>query len=322
MNCTLSAVLKPIRPLTIFFTLSLCLFQASYGQSLSIQERLHQGELAIETEPVDVDQITYDIFEDKTQVHRPWLILVHGLGGSKKSWAGVTPELSKHFQIIAIDQRGHGENTIDKDNYSSATMARDLLLLMNKLNIPQAHLLGHSMGGRTVVRFGAQYPERTLSVIVEDMHMLGSPARLKDQIELAKAIKPLYRKQYSSFSEFFEIYKPFMRWQSEDRAEFYGKSVESFSPFFLTKKPHAIVLYQAQGLQEDLTKAMIEIKSPITFFAAGNPAQAALFEAGINHIRKTVPTAKIVHFEKAGHSIHWDDIPGFVKEVLISTSKK
>jgi pimeloyl-ACP methyl ester carboxylesterase len=283
----------------------------------NIQEKLANGELALDTEPIDVSKISYDLYPNPG---KPWMILVHGLGGDKSTWRGVINDLSKEYQILALDQRGHGDNKIDRENFSTSTMAQDIVLLMNKLGIKNAHLVGHSLGGRTVIRFGAAYPERTLSVTVEDMHAIGRKTVLPDYSDLSIEAKPLYQPIFKSKKEFFKTYSSFLDLKTTADFQNFGYVDEKTGRFVMTvSNPFTVSMYSNQGLQEDLTEALKSIKAPITFLAASADENPVLFGKGIEHIKKNKPDARIVVFKKAGHSIHWDEKDNFVNEILEAT---
>ena len=79
-------------------------------------------------------------------------------------------------RVIALDNRGHGESTklYDPSDYHTSKMADDVRALLDHLGIGKVHLLGHSMGGRTVTRFAGLFPERALTLTIEDMHLIAT----------------------------------------------------------------------------------------------------------------------------------------------------
>jgi len=96
------------------------------------------------------------------------LIILHGVFGSSDNWQTVGKSLSGQFKIYLVDQRNHGSSPHSEEfNYS--VMADDLLSLMMDEGIESAHLLGHSMGGKTAMTFTTRYPERVKKLIVVDM---------------------------------------------------------------------------------------------------------------------------------------------------------
>lgn len=95
------------------------------------------------------------------------LILVHGFAMNiDLSWRkpGVLSNLSEEFQVIAYDARGHGLSDKPRgvERYGEA-MVDDIVDLMDHLGIRRAHFIGQSMGGMTILKFVAKYPERVIS---------------------------------------------------------------------------------------------------------------------------------------------------------------
>ncbi|GLR89837.1 alpha/beta fold hydrolase [Bradyrhizobium iriomotense] len=100
------------------------------------------------------------------------IILVHGFASSKNvNWVYPTwvSELRKNGRrVLALDNRGHGESAklYDPAQYSIPTMAGDVLALMDHLGIPQADIMGYSMGGRMTAWLGLNEPQRLRSAIL------------------------------------------------------------------------------------------------------------------------------------------------------------
>ncbi|MGD9720911.1 MAG: alpha/beta fold hydrolase [Pirellulales bacterium] len=95
------------------------------------------------------------------------VILVHGYTGSARgNWFanGVAEALAKNHRVIAIDCRGHGDSEKPHDPAKyGPQMAKDVLELMDHLQIERAHVHGYSMGGAIVTRLLATAPERFLT---------------------------------------------------------------------------------------------------------------------------------------------------------------
>lgn len=103
------------------------------------------------------------------------VILLHGNGGSIQDWvkSGFLTGLSKDFRVIAMDARGHALS--DKPHDPKAygrEMSLDVLRLMDKLKIQQAHLVGYSMGAQTVAHLIVIAPQRFISATLG-----GAPGR-------------------------------------------------------------------------------------------------------------------------------------------------
>lgn len=70
------------------------------------------------------------------------------------------------IQACALDNRGVGQSSKpeDKKHYSTETMARDALKVMDHLGWKRAHIVGHSMGGMIVCKLAVIAPERVISL--------------------------------------------------------------------------------------------------------------------------------------------------------------
>lgn len=97
----------------------------------------------------------------------PPLVLIHGLGGSICNFRYNIPVLSQHLRVVAPDLKGFGysERPATGD-YSLTAQARLVGELMDRLGIPRAAVLGHSMGGAIALRLAATWPEKVDRLIL------------------------------------------------------------------------------------------------------------------------------------------------------------
>jgi pimeloyl-ACP methyl ester carboxylesterase len=97
----------------------------------------------------------------------PPLLLIHGLGSDIRGWEFQEKELAKHFQLILVDQRGHGHSTgPEMDAVPVSVFAKDMVTLLDHLGISKAHVAGGSMGGLISQEFALSYPERVDRLIL------------------------------------------------------------------------------------------------------------------------------------------------------------
>jgi pimeloyl-ACP methyl ester carboxylesterase len=100
------------------------------------------------------------------------ILLVHGFASSKSvNWVYPTwvSELKKNGRrVIALDNRGHGDSAklYDAAQYDIATMAGDVIALMDHLEIPRADVMGYSLGSRMTAVLARHHPERLRSAIL------------------------------------------------------------------------------------------------------------------------------------------------------------
>jgi pimeloyl-ACP methyl ester carboxylesterase len=92
------------------------------------------------------------------------VVLVTGFGTDLLAWALQAPELSQHYTVYMVDNRGVGSTDKPEGPYTIKTMAADLAGFFDAVGIGKAHLVGHSMGGMIAQRFAIDYPDKLRSL--------------------------------------------------------------------------------------------------------------------------------------------------------------
>lgn len=96
------------------------------------------------------------------------LIILHGLFGMLDNWVSISRKLAERYSVYILDQRNHGRS--GRHNvFNYHAMVDDLLEFMETHDLESAYLLGHSMGGKTVMQFSFDYPEKVDKLIVADI---------------------------------------------------------------------------------------------------------------------------------------------------------
>jgi pimeloyl-ACP methyl ester carboxylesterase len=106
------------------------------------------------------------------------VVLLHGLFGSAANWGAVARQLAGRFHVLVPDLRNHGQSPHAADA-SYPAMVDDLLGLLDRHALEQAVLVGHSMGGKVVMHFALNHPQRVERLAVVDM----SPVRYTHDFE-------------------------------------------------------------------------------------------------------------------------------------------
>jgi non-heme chloroperoxidase len=90
----------------------------------------------------------------------PTIVLAHGYGVTLLEWVLIWDALrSLGCRVIAFDQRGHGRSTIGRDGLGSAQMASDYEAVLERFDVHDAVLVGHSMGGFLAIRAVLERPQ-------------------------------------------------------------------------------------------------------------------------------------------------------------------
>jgi len=90
----------------------------------------------------------------------PALVLSNSLGTNLAMWDEQMPAFSQQFRVVRYDSRGHGASAVTPGPYSIERLARDVIALLDTLDIERAHFCGLSMGGAVGMWLGANVPAR------------------------------------------------------------------------------------------------------------------------------------------------------------------
>lgn len=97
---------------------------------------------------------------------KPVIVFAHGLLWNLKMFDPQVAALSDQFRCVAFDFRGQGRSQITKDGYDMDNLTRDVVALLDVLNIERCHFLGLSMGGFVGLRLAIDFPERLSSLML------------------------------------------------------------------------------------------------------------------------------------------------------------
>ncbi|MFN8018254.1 MAG: alpha/beta hydrolase [Acidimicrobiales bacterium] len=87
------------------------------------------------------------------------LVLLHGITLRHDVWAPQFHQLADRYRVIAVDLRGHGESKAGSAGFGITRLADDLATLLVALDLHDAVVVGHSMGGMTLMQFCGQHPD-------------------------------------------------------------------------------------------------------------------------------------------------------------------
>ena len=87
------------------------------------------------------------------------LVLLHGITLRADVWAPQFHQLADRYRVIAVDLRGHGTSKAGESGFGIPRLGDDLAHLLTELDLHDAVLVGHSMGGMTVMQFCGDHPE-------------------------------------------------------------------------------------------------------------------------------------------------------------------
>ncbi len=234
-------------------------------------------------------------------------VILHGLFGYSDNWQTHAKKLADYYQVILVDQRNHGHSDWSEEfNYD--LLAEDLKELFDDLKLEKVILLGHSMGGKTAMRFAQLYPELLEKLIVVDIGTKTYPAHHEQilaglhSIDLEKMharseAESAMEKHISSFGVRQFLLKN-LYWVEK------GKLAWRMNIAVLEREMEAILA----GLPED------EVLLP-TLFIRGKMSDY-IQDEDFDELENQFPDAQFVTIENAGHWVHAEAPEEFIEAVL------
>jgi len=263
-----------------------------------------------------------ELFYRKYGEAGPPLIIVHGLYGSGDNWVSIARELSDSFEVYVVDQRNHGQSH-HSTIHDYPTMRDDLCEFMDGQGIEKAVLIGHSMGGKTIMTFALSCPERVQSLISVDIapkayHELAVDSHAA--ANHAKIIDAMMELDFSGVESREEIDQALRSKIGSDRVRsFLLKNVRR------DKEGNFSWRINLKALRDNLDLIMDAVEADHVIEEGGITGFPVLFISGANSdyikaedlvlIRSIFPIADLVTIPNAGHWIHAEQPALLVKNI-------
>ena len=113
--------------------------------------------------------ISYSIYQNESSTE--WVTFVHGAGGSSSIWFKQIREFQKHFNVLLLDLRGHGQSKPSlkegfQKKYTFKSIAQDVMEVIDHLKIETSHFVGISLGTIVIRQLAEIHPPRVKSMIM------------------------------------------------------------------------------------------------------------------------------------------------------------
>jgi len=109
------------------------------------------------------------------------VILMHGMFGSLSNLGNLARALAGNYHVISVDLRNHGDSPHEQ-RMDLEVMGKDIIELMDKLDIPSSALIGHSLGGKVSMQVAMSQPDRVDSLVVADISPVDYPEQNNNQV--------------------------------------------------------------------------------------------------------------------------------------------
>ena len=96
------------------------------------------------------------------------ILVFHGLFGNGENWISFANFFSKSYQVHLLDIRNHGKSFFSREmNYD--LISKDIFEYIKHYNLSRPILIGHSMGGKAVMKFSIKYPFIPEKIVIVDI---------------------------------------------------------------------------------------------------------------------------------------------------------
>ena len=214
------------------------------------------------------DSISYKIFGKGNPI-----LLIHGFGEDSSIWNQQVEFLQPSYQLVVPDMRGSGASASLNAAQSIEQMAEDVLQVMNKEQIEDCTVLGHSMGGYIALALMEKYPER-----FNALGLIHSTAYADTEEKKQARYKSIEFIEQNTAFEFIKATIPNLfaeKFKQEHPAQL-AELIEQGRQF---SKETLKGYYQSMINRPDRTSVLLQTIKPVLFFIgsedkAVNPADA------------------------------------------------
>ncbi len=150
---------------------------------MSCQEKT---ETAITTHSVIDSVFSEDslaIYYDVSGKGEKTLVFVHGWSCDRSYWDEQVPEFSKSYTVVTVDLAGHGESAMGRDEWTVSSFGADVAAVVEKLDLKNIILVGHSMGGSVSIEATRLLGDRVVAIVGVDNFQDFSHQFSNEQIE-------------------------------------------------------------------------------------------------------------------------------------------
>jgi len=114
-------------------------------------------------------------YEEAGEANGPVIVFVHGWTCDRSHFAPQVERFSGEYRCIAVDLRGHGESDAPVQEYTIDGFADDVAWMCDELGVPEAVVVGHSMGGAVVLALSRARPDLVRALALLDPAILFPP---------------------------------------------------------------------------------------------------------------------------------------------------
>lgn len=239
----------------------------------------------------------------------PAIVILHGVFGMLDNWLTMAKNIAVHgYTLYLVDQRNHGRSP-HSDEHNYTVLADDLKVFIETHQLEAPILIGHSMGGKSVMQFSTNHPDAFSKLVIVDIAPRLSRVNNDDILRGLNAMKLDEIKSRNDAEQFMEAYEPSQGVRQFLLKNLYRKENGGFGWRF-----------NLSALTENMDKVGFAIEpghqvtAPTLFMRGGNSRYVK--ENDWDEIIELFPNARLVTIPGAGHWIQAEQ-PALFEEALM-----
>lgn len=250
---------------------------------------------------------------------RPTLLLLHGVTRLWRDWEPVLPSLTKSWNIVAVDHRGHGESEKASPYFVTDYVADAVAFLRHEIGEPVT-ILGHSLGAMVAAAVAAEVPEYVKTLVLEDppfetmgTQIIGTAWQSQFKGMRAAVCEAAKGGDLASLLADIAIpqldgtFKTFGQIRSKASLEWSANCLRPVDPEVFSP------LIEGRWLQGyDRHRVFRAIKCPTLLMQADPAAGGALTDADAAEAASMITGCQHVRFSGASHQLHRDHSNAFL----------
>ena len=233
--------------------------------------------------------LKYEIIDNQKE---EWVVFIHGIGGSTKTWGKQIDAFSRKYNLLLLDLPGHGlnaDNVIHK--VSPHKLYKGIRQTLDTLGIENAHFVGLSLGTIVIANFAVCFPEYVKSVI------LGGPAL---KLNLVSKTAVIAANKIKSLLPYKLIYQGFAWFMMPKKN--HKKSRKIFLREVVKLDKHTMfawIEYLQCVLRPERLLTQLDFLGKKILFISGDEDHC--FHSGAKKVAETAKNIEVKVIEKCGH---------------------